>query len=704
ASVNQTFAVAVANTNDAPIVATPLTAQVATAGTALTYVVPVNTFTDVDIGDSLTLTASLANGSALPSWLTFNAATRTFSGTPANGDAGNLSLKVIATDLAGAAVSSSFAVTVNASNPGLTLTGTSGNDALTGGSGNDTLSGGAGADTLTGGAGNDLLDGGTGADRMVGGTGNDNYVVDSSSDVIVENANEGTDAVQSSITYTLGANVENLTLTGASAINGTGNSLNNVLTGNAANNTLNGGTGADTMMGGAGNDAYGVDNIGDVVTENANEGTDSVTATISYTLGANVENLTLSGATAINGTGNALVNKIVGNDAVNTISVGDGNDTVWGQGGNDVIYGGNGNDLLGGDAGDDTVWGEAGDDYLQGDVGNDALHGGDGNDTLTGYDGNDSLYGDAGNDNLWAGIGNDTLWGGDGADQMGGDAGDDVLYGEADNDSLYGADGSDLVDGGSGNDYIEGEAGNDVMQGGDGDDSLYDSLGNNAFLGGAGADYLNGAAGNNLMAGGTGNDTLVTGSGNDIVLFNKGDGQDIFSDGGTGNDTLSLGGNFAYNDLSFTKSSNDLVLKVGATDQITFQNWYAATPSKPVVNLQVIAEAMAGFSAGGSNPLLDQKVEAFNFAGLAGAFDAARAANPTLTSWALTNALTNFQLAGSDTAAIGGDLAYQYGKNGNLSGIGMTATQGLMSDSKFGNQAQTLQPLSTLQNGTVQLS
>lgn len=140
------------------------------------------------------------------------------------------------------------------------------------------------------------------------------------------------------------------------------------------------------------------------------------------------------------------------------------------------------------------------------------------------------------------------------------------------------------------------------------------------------------------------------------------------------------------------------------THQITFKDWYAATPSKPVSRLQVMAEAMAGFVEDGRNPLLDQKVENFNFTSLVGAFDAARAANSSLTSWALTNALTNFQLAGSDTAAMGGDLAYQYGKNGTLAGIGVTPALSTLSDTNLGTNPQALNSLASLQTGTVRLS
>ena len=172
---------------------------------------------------------------------------------------------------------------------------------------------------------------------MIGGTGNDTYVVDAAGDVVTELAGQGTDTVQSSISYTLGANVENLTLTGAAAINATGNTLDNVLTGNTGNNVLSGGAGNDTMIGGAGNDTmiggtgndtYVVDAAGDVVTELAGQGTDTVQSSVSYTLGANVENLTLTGAAAINATGNALDNVVTGNAGDNILNGGVGNDTT----------------------------------------------------------------------------------------------------------------------------------------------------------------------------------------------------------------------------------------------------------------------------------------------------------------------------------------------------------------------------------------
>ncbi|MDV2998691.1 MAG: hypothetical protein N5P05_000297 [Chroococcopsis gigantea SAG 12.99] len=229
--------------------------------------------------------------------------------------------------------------------------GYTGNELYYGEDGNDTLLGSSGNDTINGGAGDDLMDGGTGNDNLMGGIGNDTYIVDSSGDVVTEVASAGIDTVKSSISYTLTSNVENLLLTGAGAINGTGNTLNNSITGNGANNVLNGGAGNDTLVGGAGNDTYIVDSLGDVVTEAASAGIDTVKSSISYTLTSNVENLLLTGAGAINGTGNTLNNSITGNGANNVLNGGAGNDN---------LVGGVGNDTLGGSLGTDTLTGGVG--------------------------------------------------------------------------------------------------------------------------------------------------------------------------------------------------------------------------------------------------------------------------------------------------------------------------------------------------------
>jgi Ca2+-binding RTX toxin-like protein len=266
--------------------------------------------------------------------------------------------------------------------------GGNGADTLLGGVLGENFSGNDGNDSLDGGAGNDLLDGGNGTDRMFGRAGNDGYMVDNAGDVVDETGGNGIDSISSSITFNLantaraiGA-VEELTLTGNSAIDGIGNALANVIFGNMAKNVLSGlsgndslsgegdndtlrgdagsdlldgGSGADRMLGGVGNDGYMVDNAGDVVSEAGGTGIDTVNSSVSFNLantaraiGA-VENLTLLNvATAINGTGNSLANTITGNGFANTLNGFTGNDRLTGAAGSDTLVGGKGVDTLSG--------------------------------------------------------------------------------------------------------------------------------------------------------------------------------------------------------------------------------------------------------------------------------------------------------------------------------------------------------------------
>ncbi|GFE71086.1 calcium-binding protein [Chroococcus sp. FPU101] len=329
------------------------------------------------------------------------------------------------------------------------LTGTSANDFIYGYDGNDTLTGLGGNDRLDGGNGNDTLDGGTGADTMIGGSGDDTYIVDSLSDVITELAGGGVDTIKTSLSYTLSENyVNNLTLTGSSNLNGTGNSYDNVITGNAGNNTLrgnagkdtlNGGNGIDTLIGGTGDDTYIVDSTTDVITELPGQGVDTVISSVSYALDENyVNNLTLTGVTNLSGIGNTYDNVIYGNDSNNLLRGGDGNDTIKGYLGNDSLYGEQGNDFL--------SYG-----YFSEYDGNNLLDGGDGNDTLEAGLGYDTLYGGQGNDLLTSySYYGSVLYGGDGNDTL---TDNGTQYGEAGNDSLtirpyysgYGGLGSDTI-------------------------------------------------------------------------------------------------------------------------------------------------------------------------------------------------------------------------------------------------------------------
>jgi Ca2+-binding RTX toxin-like protein len=443
-SAGEYVTISVGQPDHAPTLATPLADQSGSEGLAFSYTVPTTAFSDPDTGDTLTYSATKADGSALPSWLSFNTTTRVFSGTPPTGSTGTISVKVTARDPWNLTASDIFDLVVSV--PNLTLTGTTGVDTLTGGSGNDILSGLAGNDMLVGNAGNDKLDGGSGNDTMLGGPGNDTYVVDSTSDVVTENANEGIDTVQSSVALTLAANVENLTLTGTTAINGTGNTLDNILTGNSAintltggagNDTLDGGAGADKLIGGTGDDAYIVDNTSDVITENANEGTDTVKSSVTLTLGNNMENLALTGTTAINGTGNTLDNILVGNSAANTLTGGAGNDTLDGGTGADKLIGGSGNDTYFIDNSSDTITENAS----------------EGTDTV-----NSSItY------TLGANLENLTLVG-TAAINGTGDALDNVLIGNSAINSLTGGTGNDTLDGGAGSDTLTGGTGNDTYK------------------------------------------------------------------------------------------------------------------------------------------------------------------------------------------------------------------------------------------------
>jgi parallel beta-helix repeat protein len=285
-------------------------------------------------------------------------------------------------------------------------------------------------------ANNDVLDGTSGGEEMRGLGGDDTYIVNHSGDLVVEAAGEGTDHVRSSITYTLTANVENLTLTGSAAINGYGNELGNKLTGNAAanvlkgaegNDTLDGGAGADTLDGGDGDDTYYVDNAKDQIVEKLNTGLggyDKVYSSVSYVLSAQVEELELTGSAHLNGTGNSGANTLIGNAGNNVLNGLGGADTMTGGLGNDRYYVDHTGDLVIEDAGagTDTVYSTISHTLAQ-HVENLILQGtastGIGNEmnnVLAGNDGNNKLYGHDGNDTLRGGAGDDLLDGGPGVD------------------------------------------------------------------------------------------------------------------------------------------------------------------------------------------------------------------------------------------------------------------------------------------------
>jgi Ca2+-binding RTX toxin-like protein len=282
------------------------------------------------------------------------------------------------------------------------MDGRGGNDTLVGGSGDDILEGREGNDELRGGSDNDILRGGSGNDLMSGGAGNDNYAVDSITDRVSEFPDEGTDTVDSSIDYTLGADLENLSLSG-SATNGTGNTLNNTITGNSANNSLNGSAGNDTLNGDAGTDTANYRALGQAITllprgviSKGSLGTDSI-LNIETIIGATGKANTINGSSGTGGASfivnletspnNFIVNNLPGlglltftvENFVNVTGTPE-NDTITGNSSNNVINGGAGNDALLGGLGTDTLVGGTGNDRLTGGAGNDRLTGGTGAD------------------------------------------------------------------------------------------------------------------------------------------------------------------------------------------------------------------------------------------------------------------------------------------------------------------------------------
>ncbi|RJG09214.1 heme peroxidase [Pseudomonas cavernicola] len=364
-------------------------------------------------------------------------------------------------------------------------------DLIIGTAGNDVLIGTAFDDNIQGLGGDDVIIGGGGADTMVGGGDNDVYEVTEFGDVVSELAGAGADTVWTSLaSYTLGANVENLFFGDTGNFSGTGNALDNIIHGGIGNDTLNGGAGDDFMAGGTGHDVYEVTEFGDVVSELAGAGADTVwTSLASYTLGANVENLFFGDTGNFSGTGNALDNIIHGGIGNDTLNGGAGGDVIIGGGGADTMAGGDDSDvyevtelgdvvseLAGG--GSDTVWTSLANYTLGADVEN-------------------LFFGDTGN---FSGTGNELA---------------NTIVGGAGNDTLTGGGGNDFMDGGLGNDTFVFAAGfgNDAIQGFDANPVGGQDLLNIAALGVTAANF---AA--NVTIADVGVDTLVTVGASSIVL------------------------------------------------------------------------------------------------------------------------------------------------------------------------------------------
>ena len=482
------------------------------------------------------------------------------------------------------------------------IVGGSGADTITAGDGGNYVDGGDGANIITTGAGVDQILSGMGADTIVTGGGNDRITIRGGGDtanagggadlVIVDYASAITDVAGGVVSGDLASgyvgHIADLSLatldfegverfwitTGSGADLVTTGDGADILVGNAGDDglsaaggndqlygglglddlvgglgydLLDGGVDADQMAGGLGDDIYFIDNANDVATEAVGAGGDIVRATVTVTLGDNIETLVLQGVADIGGTGNAGANILNGNA------------------GSNVLDGGAGADLIKGGAGDDDLNGGTGGDQLLGGIGADDLDGADDNDRLEGGDGDDVILGGSGNDILDGGSDNDSLNGGTGADQLLGGAGTDTLDGGAGNDTLNGGLGADAMTGGIGDDiFFVDDAGDTTSEAlGEGVDqvrttishTLADNIetltlqgvgnltgtGNglaNTLNGNDGNNTLDGAAGVDLLKGGHGEDTLIGGTGADILV------------GGTGADGFAVRQESLYSSLA----------------------------------------------------------------------------------------------------------------------------------------------------------
>ena len=463
------------------------------------------------------------------------------------------------------------------------IDGLGGNDTIYAGGGDDSVDGGSGDDVIYGEDGADQIDGGTGADTMTGGDGNDTYTVDDAGDQVVEvdSVPGGIDTVGSSISYTLGTGLENLTLTGAANLNGTGNALDNTIAGNSGDNVLNGqagndslsgdagidtllggdgndsldgGAGDDSMVGGAGDDSFFVDSATDLIKELSGGGTDDVYSTAaSFVLANQLENLYLVGAGNQSGKGNSLANLIFGNAFDNLLEGVGGADTLHGGAGNDSLNGGNGADRLIGDGGIDTLNGAGGIDTMEGGIDDDTYKVNVSSDVIVelageGIDVVDSTaatftlpdHVEHLNNRLTTGT------------QTGrGNGLDNTITGLGADDNLVGLDGNDSLAGNVGNDTLSGGNGNDTLLGGIGNDSLAGAAGDDSLVGGDGNDTLNGGSNADILKGGAGDDDYVGVGTGDSLTESAGAGYDrVFS-----NISFTLPGNFEY--LELTGSGND---------------------------------------------------------------------------------------------------------------------------------------------------
>lgn len=487
-------------------------------GQAFVYALPVDAFSD-EAPEALVCSVE-----GLPAWLSFDQASRTFQGTPPDGET-EASVQITATDVYGASTTLQLELSV--------------------------------IQVIQGSTGNDTLNGADGAHLLYGGEGDDHYILDvdasgETDDSVIERPDEGVDEVFVSGSYALADNVENLTLTGDASVSGEGNALDNVITGNNAANELVGGDGNDTLLGKGGSDSlYG------------GEGDDLLDG------GSGSDRL-------YGGAGNDTLKGGMGNDAY-ILGRDGGDDVIDNTGGGEdgiefddniaieeLAFTRDGDDLVIAVAGDTASTVRVTGHFLGGELALDyvALGKSDVLDTAAinaladpeGTGGDEGNDGNAGNDDDYPNVVEGTSAG----EQLLGSSGRDLLNGLGGDDQLFGFGGDDKLVGGDGNDYLAGGngsgsgSGSDILQGGSGNDTLSGEDGDNVLIGGAGDDkYVYGGGRDTIDNTGGGIDWLFfNGIGRDHLGFHR-DGDDlVVMVDGDANRQVRVQGHFLGGDLA----------------------------------------------------------------------------------------------------------------------------------------------------------
>ena len=603
------FILEVESINQAPALVVPIGDRSATQDVAFFWTVPDGSFVDSDPGDSLIFAATLADGTDLPAWLAFDAATRTFTGTPDASAPGMLALRVTASDRGGLPAQAHFSLavgshlrgTVSSDTMDFSVTALVGIALIDGGLGNDAITGSAGSDIIVGGAGTDKLKGEAGDDVfLVVGTdaGHDRFEGGDGYDVIQGSADDDTIRMYQ---FTGTATVERIEGNGgydivagtssSDTLDFSGTELvgiaqidgglgNDAVTGSAGNDVIVGGAGTDNLKGEAGDDVF-------LVT-----GTDSGHDRFEGGDGYDVIQGSADDDTIrmYQFTGTATVERIDGNGGYDIVAGTTSSDTLDFSGtelvgiaridgglGNDAITGSAGSDIIGGGAGTDNLKGEAGDDVflvIGTDVGHDRFEGGDGYDVIQGSAGDDTIR-------IYQFTGTATV------ERIEGSGGYDIVAGTSSSDTL-GFSATELVgiariDGGLGNDAVTGSAGNDVIVGGAGTDNLKGEAGDDIFLVSGtdgGHDRFEGGAGYDVVQGSVGDDTFrmyqFTGAAT-VERIDGNGGYDIVA-GTTSSDTLDFSGTelvgialidgSAGNDAITGSVGNDVIVGGAGTDNL----------------------------------------------------------------------------------------------------------------------------------------